>query len=132
MNRKHLAILATAGLVWGVSPVHAVDGTSSVVGTGGVTADAANAGASKLQARPTDVSAARKRKGKGGTKGGEAYMTIKMQDALVTSYRSQGGRPKGVLSGGLLGTTGGNFNPNPPSPTGAPAPPATSGAGVIK
>jgi hypothetical protein len=64
---KHLAILATAALVWSMSPVHAADGTNP----------------------PTDLSAAskNKKKGKGGTKGGgEQYMTIKMQDALVTSY----------------------------------------------
>ena len=100
---KHLAILATAALVWSMSPVHAADGTNP----------------------PTDLSAAskNKKKGKGGTKGGEQYMTIKMQDAMVTSYRpSQGGRPKGAPSGGLLDYTGGSLNPNAPAPTGTPLP----------
>jgi hypothetical protein len=100
MIGKHLAILATAALVWSMSPVHAADGTNP----------------------PTDVSAAKKKKGKGGAKGGgEQYLTIKMQDTMVTSYRpSQGGRPKGSPGGGLLGYTGGNFNPNAPAPTGRP------------
>jgi len=117
MTRKHLAILATAVLICSVSPVHA----------GGD-------GALNAQAAPTDLSAAKKKKGKGGTKGGEQYMTIKMQDAMVTSYRPpQGGRPKGPSGSGLLGYSGGNFGPNPPSPTGTPlAPPANRGGGVIK
>jgi hypothetical protein len=110
MKRKHLAILAAAALLCSLSPVHAVDGLDP----------------------PTDLSAAKKKKGKGGTKGGEAYLTIKMQDAPVTSYRSEGGRPKGASGGGLLNTTGGNFSPNPPSPTGTPLPPPSGRGGVIR
>ena len=126
MNRKHLAILATAGLIWSISPVHAVDGTNGPVAT---IAGTANDHALKSQAAPTDLSAARKKKGKGGTKGGEKYMTIEMKEALVTSYRSQGSPPKGAPGGGLLGYSAGNFSPNPPSPTGTPlAPPASRGA----
>jgi hypothetical protein len=129
MNRRPLAILAT-GLIWSISPVHAVDGTSGTVAAAGAKAGTANDHALKSQAAPTDLSAARKnkKKGKGGTKGGERYMTIEMKDALVTSYRSQGGSPKGA-PGGLLGYSAGNFSPNPPSPTGTPlAPPASRGA----
>jgi hypothetical protein len=109
MNGKHLAILAAAALLCGLSPVHAVDGIDP----------------------PTDLSAAKKKKGKGGTKGGEQYMTIKMQDAMVTSYRpAQGGRPKGPPSSGLLDYTGGGFNPNAPAPTGTPLP-RPPGAGPV-
>jgi hypothetical protein len=109
MIGKHLAILATAALVWSMPPVHAADGTNP----------------------PTDLSAAskNKKKGKGGTKGGgEPYMTIEMKDALITSYRpAQGGRPKGSPSGGLLNYSGGNMNPNAPAPTGTPLPPPPGG-----
>jgi hypothetical protein len=112
MIGKHLAIFATAALVLNMSPVHAADGTSP----------------------PTDLSAVKKKKGKGGTKGGsEQYMTIKMQDAMVTSYRSsQGGRPKGAPIGGLLDYTGGSFNPNAPAPTGTPLPPPAGGRPGIR
>ena len=125
MIRKHLAILAIAALICSVSPVHAADGIDRL---------AAGDGALNAQAAPTDLSAAKKKKGKGGAKGGEQYMTIKMQDAMVTSYRpAQGGRPKGPSGSGLLGYSGGNFSPNPPSPTGTPlAPPPNRGGGVIK
>jgi hypothetical protein len=127
MNRRHLAILAAAGLVWSVSPVHAADGR--VLIAAGAQADAHPL---KSQAAPTDLSAAKKgkKKGKGGTNSGEPYMTIEMKDAMVTSYRSQGGRPKGALGGGLLNPTGGNFNPNPPSPTGTPLPPPSGRGGI--
>jgi len=112
MIGKHLAIFASAALFLNMSPVHAADGTSP----------------------PTDLSAAskNKKKGKGGTKGGgEPYMTIKMQDAMVTSYRSsQGGRPKGAPSGGLLNYTGGSLNPNAPAPTGTPLPPPPARPGI--
>jgi hypothetical protein len=95
---KHLAILVTAALFWSMPPVHAADGTNP----------------------PTDLSAVKKKKGKGA---GEKYLTIKMQDAMVTSYRpSQGGRPKGPPGGGLLDYTGGSLNPNAPAPTGTPLP----------
>jgi hypothetical protein len=132
MNGKPLAILATAVLICSVSPVHAADGINRPAGAN-AKADAADDGALNAQVAPTDLSAAKKKKGKGGTKGGEPYMTIKMQDTMVTSYRpAQGGRPKGP-SGGLLGYSGGNFGPNPPSPTGTPvAPPANPGGGVIR
>jgi hypothetical protein len=126
MTRKHLAILATAVLICSVPQVHAADGIDRL---------AAGDGALNTQAAPTDLSAAKKKKkGKGGTKGGEQYMTIKMQDAMVTSYRpAQGGRPKGPSGSGLLGYSGGNFGPNPPSPTGTPlAPPPNRGGGAIK
>ena len=112
MIGKHLAIFAAAVLVWSMSPVHAADGTNP----------------------PTDLSAVnKKKKGKGGTKGGEQYMTIKMQDAMVTSYRgSQGGRPKATPSGGLLNYTGGSINPNAPAPTGTPLPPPAGGRPGIR
>jgi hypothetical protein len=109
---KHLAILATAALVWSMSPVHAADGTDP----------------------PTDLSAAKKKKGKGGTKGGgEQYMTIEMQDVMVTSHSpAQGGRPKGPPSGGLLNYSGGSLNPNAPAPTGTPLPPPAGGRPGIR
>jgi hypothetical protein len=132
MDRKHLAILATAGLVWSVSPAHAADGIGRLAAS--AKGDAANHDALQSQAKPTDVSAAKKKKGNGGKKGGEQqpYMTIKMENTMVTSYRSQGGRPKGAPGGGLLGTTSGNFNPNPPSPTGTPLAPPAGRGGVIR
>jgi hypothetical protein len=124
MIGKHLAILATAVLISGVSPAHAAEDLSRFVMTAGTKANAAKHDALKPQAGPTDVSAAqKKKKGKSGTKGGEQYMTIKMQDAMVTSYRpSQGGRPKGPPGGGLLNYSGGSLNPNAPAPTGTPPP----------
>ncbi|MBX9840666.1 MAG: hypothetical protein K2Z80_02530 [Xanthobacteraceae bacterium] len=134
MTGKHLAILATAALVWGVAPAHATDGLKL---PGNVSNAPTGTGASTSQAKPkhlmpgTSLCAAKKKKGKGGTKGGgEQYMTIRMQDAMVTSYRpARGGRPKGPPGAGLLGTTGGSFAPNAPSPTGTPvAPPAGGGA----
>src|SRR5262249_46930164 len=124
MNRKHLAILAAAGFVWSVSAVHAADGMSRLVATG-TKAGATNDDTLK-NAGPTDLSAEKKKKkGRGGRKGGkqQPYMTIKMKDAQVSSYRSsRGGRPK-RSTGSLLGTSDGNFNPNPPAPTGTRLPP---------
>ena len=103
MNKKHLAIFATAGLIWSVSPVFAMDGIGRLVATGSAKADTANDQALQSQAVPTDLSAARKKKGKGGPKGGEPYMTSELENAMITSFPSkQGGRPNRPPGGGLL------------------------------
>ena len=62
MNRKHLAIFATAGLIWSVSPVLAMDGIGRLVAPGSAKADAANDQALQSHAAPTDLSAARRRR----------------------------------------------------------------------
>lgn len=68
----------------------------------------------------------KKKKGGGNT---QQYMEIKLQDALISSYRpSLGGGPKGGLGGGLLDNSGGGFNQNAASSMGSPAP----AANVIK
>jgi hypothetical protein len=156
MTGKHLVILAAAGLVWSVSAAHAaMDGISRLKSVSSIKADNANdealSGAEKQKnllrqtkqkkvkrgttfCPPPCQGVAEKKKGKGGKKGGEAqqYMIIKMEDAMISSYRSsQGGRPKGPPSGGLLDSAGGGFNPNAPSATGTPLAPAAGGGGQV-
>jgi hypothetical protein len=121
MNIKHLSILAVATIVWSVSPVGAAGSKSPK--------------SQSIQSQSgTTFKAAKKNKGKGGTKGGEPFLTVTLENVMVSSYRrSPGGRPKGPPGAGLLGNTGGgNFAPNAPSPMGTPSAPASRGGVVIR